>query len=91
MQDNNARGTKTSAKDYQKEMMKDQPFNRHQAKTSVATDASDIGHGKKSSGKTLTDDAPRANTGLEKNPASFFPGKPSGFNSSQTGKTPKNR
>lgn len=54
-------GTEVSAKDYQKELMKDQPVNRTQTpRANGSTDQMDMGSGKKTMGKTLTDDAIRA-------------------------------
>lgn len=89
-QDNNARGTKMSGQEYQKELMKDQPFNRHKQNTSSATDKEDTGMGKKMPGKSITEEADKGMpTRKADNTAQFFGKGNKGFSSSVAGMTPK--
>jgi len=73
---------KSTAKAYQEELMKDQPFRRHQsAHTNSVTDAADMGHGKSGAGKNILEDKEPAKGDLSK-------GGNKGFTSSVSGKTP---
>lgn len=83
MQDNNKRGTEVSAKDYQKEMMKDQPFNRKQSPRAI-NDTGPL----KQDGKKIMDDEEREMPVREvENPGQYFPSQPKGAGHDGMGKT----
>ncbi len=85
----NMKGTKMSAHEYQKELMKDQPFMRHKEHTSSKTDKEDTGSGKEMKGKPIAEEEDKGMpTGKAENPAKYFGKANKGFSSSVEGRTP---